>query len=538
MFNYNKCALSLMLGLAGAVGALGVNAASLAISPSSATVGLSGGATTPAGLSVVFTGDAAPGPTTVIGYQTDITFDNTQMSVALANGNADSCVLFSPNTIRIQDVDPALSLLPTGTACTLTFTVNNPQTAGTAYALTFAPGATLCSDSGAGSQTCGTTDGVINVVAGPQPALSSVPTPTSTITINDIVGGGATPSTLTISNTGQAGSTLTIQAPTGLSGELSITPNTIQTDADGGGGVAYTISCASAAIGTNSQVLSFAHDGTSPASPVTYNVDCIGVAGPTAPTASLGAVVQPPVGPINVAANGSVPVNIDTAGVATASLALTCTIPATGASNFQITGGGSRTIVAPATVGNNAPVIGVSCVRQAAVVSATLSCAQNATPDPDPAALTAQIDCPAGTVAPNGASSPAPGGTVNATAVAGTTATGSLLFTNTGGTAPYDLTSCTASAGFTITSPTFPTTIAPGGSQVLTVSCLAPAVGTSTAGTLDCTTTDPVFGNPTYILSCNGISAVVPAIGNAGKILLASLVIGLGLLGMGLRRQA
>lgn len=390
--------------------------------------------------------------------------------------------------------------------------------------------------------TASTTDGSVTVNLGPQPAYTSAPTaPGGTINITDTIGGGATNATLTVTNTGPAGApVLNIGAASGLSGILSIAPATAQTATQGGAGVTYTISCNAAAAGAApTQTLSFTHNGSNIPSPADYSVICTGVTGPTPPTASLGAVVQPPVGPINVAGNGSVPVNIDTAGVAAASLALTCTIPATGASNFQITAGGSRTITAPATVGNSAPDIGVSCVRQAAPVSAMLSCAQNATPDPDPAALTAMIDCPAGVVAPNGASNPAPGGTVNATAVAGTTANGNMLFTNTGGTAPYDLTNCTASAGFTITSPaSFPATIAANGSQVLTVSCLAPAVGTSTLGTLSCTTTDPVFGNPTYVLSCNGVSAVVPTVGNAGKILLASLFIGLGLLGIGLRRQA
>ncbi|MGD9584605.1 MAG: hypothetical protein AB7V26_13185 [Lysobacterales bacterium] len=382
---------------------------------------------------------------------------------------------------------------------------------------------------------------MINVVAGPQPAFTSAPTaPGGTINITDTIGGGATSATLTVTNTGPAGApVLNIGAGGGLSGILSIAPATAQTATQGGAGVTYTISCNAASAGAApAQTLSFTHNGSNIPSPATYQVVCTGVTGPTPPTASLGAVTQPPAGPINLTASGSVPVNIDSAGVATASLALTCTIPATGASNFQITGGGSRTISAPATVGGSTPDIGVSCVRQAAPVNATLSCAQNATPDPDPAPLTATVTCPLGTVAPNGASSPAPGGTVNATAVAGTTATGNLLFTNAGGTAPYNLTSCTASAGFTITSPVFPATIAAGGSQVLTVSCLAPGVGTSTLGTLDCTTNDPNFAAPAYVLSCNGVSAVVPTIGNAGKILLASLFIGLGLLGMGLRRQA
>ncbi len=517
----------LVLGLGFVVGA---DAQTLTVNPSSVNGLTAGGATTPGSVSLDFAGLGSG----VQGFQADVTFNDLAISaspspVTPANHFV-TCQLVGTTIVRVAVANTASAAVVDGSFCTVGLSVV-PGTAAATYPLAIGNTVNLPGPN---------VDGAVVVSAGPQPALSSVPVPGSTITINDIVGGGATTSPLTISNTGQVGSTLNIQAPTGLSGVLSISPNTAQNVAQGAAGAAYTISCTAAAVGTTSQVLSFGHNGTSPGSPVTYNVDCVGVTGPTAPTASLGAVVQPPAGPINLTASGSVPVNVDTAGVATASLALNCTIPATGASNFQITGGGSRTINAPATVGANAPAIGVSCVRQAAAVNATLSCAQTANPLPSPAPLTATVTCPLGTVAPNGASSPAPGGTVNATAVAGTTATGNLLFTNAlpGGTAPYDLTNCTASAGFTITSPTFPATIAAGGSQVLTVSCLAPAVGTSTAGTLSCTTTDPVFGNPTYILSCNGVSAVVPAIGSTGKILLASLVIGLGLLGMGLRRQA
>jgi hypothetical protein len=393
-------------------------------------------------------------------------------------------------------------------------------------------------DQGGGTEPGTTTNGQVTVNSGPQPALSSVPAPASTITINDIVGGGATTGTLTITNSGQALSTLNVGAPTGLSGVLSIAPSTAQAIAQGSAGTAYTISCTAAAVGTTSQVLSFTHDGTSPGSPVTYNVDCVGVAGPTAPTASLGTVTQPSAGVINQTATGSVPVNVDSAGVATASLALTCTIPATGASAFAITGGGSRTITAPATVGANAPNIGVSCVRQAAAVSATLSCAQNATPDPDPAALTAMITCPAGTTAPNFASTPSPGGTINATGVTGDTVVGTLAVSNAAGTQALNVSNCTASAGFTVTT-AMPLTIPAGANSSVSVSCVAPAPGVTNTGTLTCDHDAPNAASPvSYNLACTGVSGVIPTMGNAGKILLVSLMIGLGLLGMALRRQA
>ncbi|PIV32966.1 MAG: hypothetical protein COS34_10260, partial [Lysobacterales bacterium CG02_land_8_20_14_3_00_62_12] len=372
------------------------------------------------------------------------------------------------------------------------------------------------------------------------PALTAVPA-TGPVIITDVVGGGATNATLTLSNTGDAGSTLNIGAPSGLSGVLGIAPGTPQSVAQGAAGIDYTISCTATVVGPGAaQTLSFTHDGTTPASPFTIDYQCDGVSGPTAPTASLGAVVPPTGTPVTLGsvANGSVPVNVDSAGVATASLDLNCTIPATGASAFTVTGGGSRTINAPAAVGGNAPDIGVSCVRQAGPVTATLTCAQTAMPGPDPMALTAAITCPLGTVEPNYVSTPPPGGTITANAVTGQTATGALGISNTG-TATLNVSNCAASAGFTITSPMFPAAIPPGGNTSVVFTCVAPGVGVTDVGTLTCDHDATNVASPaTYELNCTGRSAVVPAMTGVGTILLAALVIGLGLLGMGLRRQA
>lgn len=504
--------------------------------PSTGPVG--GGVSAPA-IQVLFSGDG-----TTTDAQTSISIPAGFSASATAQ-NTGGC-LVGAGFVNVTSSTGAI--IPAGPTnfCTITFTVLAATAAGNYNIVAPAVGGLTneCFDGGGNnfspctSPTNGT--GALVVSAGPQPALSSVPAPASTITITDVIGGGATTGSLVITNSGQVGSTLNIAAATGLSGVLSIAPATAQTAAQGSAGVAYTISCAAVAAGTTSQTLSFVHNGTAPASPVTYTVECIGAVGPTAPTASLGAVVQPGAGPINTVSNGTVPVNVDSAGVAVASLGLNCTIPTTGASNFLVTAGGTRTITAPATVGANAPAVGVSCVLGAAPVNATLSCAQTATPGPSPAALTAVVTCPAGVVAPSYGSSPAPGGTIAAIGIEGTTAAASLSITNTLGTAPLNVTNCTASAGFTITSPAaFPVAVAPGGSTAIALSCVAPAAGTSVPGTLTCAHNATNVASPaTYVLACNGVTAVVPTMSDLGKILLASLVIGLGLLGMGLRRQA
>jgi hypothetical protein len=108
----------------------------------------------------------------------------------------------------------------------------------------------------------------------------------------------------------------------------------------------------------------------------------------TAPTVSALA------GTTLTGGTGTVPVNVATAGTGTGSLALNCSIPA-GTASFAVTAGGTRTINAPATLGANAPAIGLSCTPQSAAVNGTLTCTQTATPGPNPADLTATITCPA-----------------------------------------------------------------------------------------------------------------------------------------------
>jgi hypothetical protein len=386
--------------------------------------------------------------------------------------------------------------------------------------------------------SCTTTHSPIGVVV-TSPAYTSAPAPGGTITITDPITPGATTATLTVTNTGDAGTTLNVQAPTGLSGVLSIAPNTAQAITQGSAGTTYTISCAATVDAPDSQTLSFVHDGSGAgaASPATYTVICDGSVANTPPTAALGAVVQPVAGSIGSTGTATVPVNVTGAGAPTGSLALTCTIPATGTSAFAVTAGGTRTFTAPATVGASSPDISVSCVRQAAAVTATLTCAQNATPDPDPAALTADITCPAGVPVPVASVSPS---AISIVAAPSTPASGTATLSNTG-TGQLDIASCTAPAGFTLTAPAaFPTSVAIGASTPLTVSCTTPAEGApALTGNLTCQSNAPDAGGViTVPLSCSGTPLVVPAMDNMGKILLASLVIGLGLLGMALRRPA
>jgi autotransporter-associated beta strand protein len=91
---------------------------------------------------------------------------------------------------------------------------------------------------------------------------------------------------------------------------------------------------------------------------------------------------------------GTMGVELLTTGTAPGSLDLACAINA-GSANFQLGAGASRSLLAPAILGANAPALALSCTPQLTLQTALLSCTQNASPAPNPADLSATITCPA-----------------------------------------------------------------------------------------------------------------------------------------------
>jgi hypothetical protein len=263
----------------------------------------------------------------------------------------------------------------------------------------------------------------------------------------------------------------------------------------------------------------------------------------TPPTVSLGAATQPPGGPINLTAAGSVPLNVDSGGAATASVTVNCSFPTPGPANFQVTAGGTRTINAPAATGANAPAIAVQCTRQAAAATATLSCARTTTPTSSLTPLTVDFTCPAGTTAPNPGVNPASGSTIAFSGPPGATVNSGVSFTNTGGTAPYNVTSCTlggtSPANFAVNA-TFPLAVPNNGSANVGLSCTTPtSPGAPVTATLSCSTDAPgtVPFAPTFTLSCQSLVLAVPTMGLGGKALMILLVLGFGLVGFQLYRR-
>jgi hypothetical protein len=309
--------------------------------------------------------------------------------------------------------------------------------------------------------------------------------------------------------------------------------------AQGAAAQTFTVACNATAVGTGiPQTLALTHNATG--SPAQYCFRCDGVAGPSAPTAALGTVTNPPVGPINTTGNGTVVVNVTNAGVATASLTLNCSVPP-GSANFQITSGGTRTINAPAAVGPNDPPIGFSCVRQATQQTATLTCNQTANPPANLAPLTATLTCPAGTTAPNPGVNPPSGTAINLVGPPSTTPSSTITFTNAGGTASWTVNSCTfnpAVAGYSVTG-TFPLTVPAGGTQAIQVRCTTPASpGTSLGNTtLTCTGSNGFTAN--YPVTCRSEQVVpVPTMSATGKAMMALLVMLVGLVAVQLYRRS
>ncbi len=271
------------------------------------------------------------------------------------------------------------------------------------------------------------------------PTLTYAPAPNAALTTVTFPAGaaGATTTTISVTPNGSTGG-----------GSTSVTACTITGAAGGGSFGAVTTTPANGVYVTTAGTVNLgctrgATAGTATltcteaaATPRVWGLTCpAGTVTPVAPTLSaLPAAVTLTGG------TGTAAVTVATTGVATASVALACTIPA-GTAAFAITAGANRTINAPATLGANAPAIGLSCTPQAAVTTATLSCAQTETPAGAALTpLTSTITCPAAPpataityqLAPGTAAAPAgitfpagAGGPVGSTITAGFSVTGS-----------------------------------------------------------------------------------------------------------------
>jgi hypothetical protein len=256
-------------------------------------------------------------------------------------------------------------------------------------------------------------------------------------------------------------------------------------------------------------------------------------------TPAAGPITFPQAATLGASTAGAPTINIDITGGADDSLgdaettSVSCTVPA----GFTLTG----SPVGPIGVGDPTPdtdgTIAVSCVSAAAPQAGNMTC--TASQSVNGVVTTANtlfaLDCPAAAV--NVSAAPAEG-TVTLSGAPGTQVPGTITVNSLGSASTL---TCTVGGSVTAVSALSQPIPAAPGSVAFAYTCLTGSAGAANVGTISCTTGDTIDAADAtldYTVNCAGIVDVpVPAISDLGKILMAALVIGFGLLGLGVRRQ-
>ena len=260
------------------------------------------------------------------------------------------------------------------------------------------------------------------------------------------------------------------------------------------------------------------------------------------PVAAPGVTYAPPAGPITFAAGasvgasvpGSTSVAVDISGGADngTGAAEQTTVTCSATAGFTVSG----SPIGPVLVGDSTNpngTVSVSCTSAASAQAGTLTCnaAQSIDGTVTTNPTTFALDCAAAEV--NITSAP-PAGPISLAGAPLTNVAGSIVLSNSGSDSTLG---CSASGAVTLG--VVPGTVPSAGSATVPYTCLTGAAGVAGTGQIVCLTQDPgAEATLTYDISCVGLSDVpVPAINNFGKLLMVVLVIGLGLVGLGARRQ-
>lgn len=401
--------------------------------------------------------------------------------------SGDGITAVNPRTWNVScpaaNVAPALGYVPAPGPITMP-TVGQGQTANSSIAVTPSNG------SGTGTST------VSNCAFSAQVGATFT-APVGTLTFN---GSGVTPQNLNFScvapTNGSADGTATLTCSEDIGG--TITPR-----------VWTPVTCP---------------DGLPVAAP---NVDYSQVGGTTITFpagASVGSSVPGSIS-IDIDINGGAPGG--GAGPETASVSCSAT------AGFTVAGGTAGPVAAVAPSGTDTTAV-VSCTSAASAQAGTLTCVASQVIDggaPTTANTTYPLDCAAAEV--NITSAP-PAGPISLAGAPLTNVAGSIVLSNSGSDSTLG---CTASGDVTLGA--VPGTVPSAGSATVPYTCLTGAAGVAGTGQIVCLTQDPgAEATLTYDISCVGLSDVpVPAINNFGKLLMVVLVIGLGLVGLGARRQ-
>ena len=486
----------------------------------------------------------------VVAYTVEFAYDNTVLTVANigcsaslpAAGGENAPLNCSDDGTKISVLaNPSANLLEIqdGLLANVEFTINAGAVAGTTTPITVQ--AEAYSNSGGTAVTpVGTVNGLVTIVAGPQPDYSSVPAGGTTIALNGTIGTNPTADVL-ITNAGSVGAPNLAGGSCALTGgdaaSFNITtPSAINVPQ--GATQTMTVDCdaTAATMAQLTTTLQCTHngDGTTEASPVNYTLTCdIAAISPqynstpaVGSTIALGQVLQGGTNPAS-----SIAIDND-AGDATTILSGTCSA----AAPFIVTGGAYSV-----TQGDPAATVGIECDASAApaVYNGTLSCTQNGSNIVGTADY--PLTCEVLPTTATGSQNPVTGTALNIIVLPSTSGTATVTFSEVGGQG-VDITdlncSVTPGVGFAITSPgVFPATVPAAGSLPVEVTFTDPGDGSATPGTLDCTYTDGTGAVAvSYPLNFTIRALNVPTLSMMGYLV---LTLGFGLIGFfAFRRRA
>lgn len=261
----------------------------------------------------------------------------------------------------------------------------------------------------------GTTDGEIDVTAGPQPSFSSVPAP-GVINLATVDEGGTAPTqNISISNNGSPGTTLTGTCAMGAGdAEITLTSDGTFSVSQGGTADVQTVSCSTAAEGSYSRTLTCPHNGSN-GPDAEFTVNCT-IDPPPAPEYSsnpaIGETLDFGGAPTEQGEpNPEDSLSISNIGDTGSQLDVTCTDSVDPDGVFTVSNGVINNLLPT----GGSPTVTVSCDSTVqGSYTGTLSCAHNGETATNPA--TYLLECAIG---PPGAavysSDPAPDSTINLT---------------------------------------------------------------------------------------------------------------------------
>lgn len=297
---------------------------------------------------------------TVQGYGINTTYDNTQLVYVSCVSSATTCDDLgggNSGTINIGSIGAP------GANPIVTLTFNTAATPVGMYNIESA-GATYV-DAGFADQPLPVATGVINVTAGPQPAYTSTPTGGSTLTFGPALGGsGNLMNSLSISNTGDAGSSMdaTCTLSGADAGQFSVSGGAI-TGLAMGASSQVDVTCTDPGIIGAAQTfnasLDCAHNASNVATPQSYPLSCtynppFANVVPTPANGTQRTILVPAIGGMgntsvtfNESENNGVDGSIDTCSISgvdaaqftiTAPAAFPATVPAGGSVQVTVNG--------------------------------------------------------------------------------------------------------------------------------------------------------------------------------------------------------